>query len=293
MNRTPLWARLISPGLAPRPPPTIAAIEAVWCGSRNGRAREMPPSSSRPESEWIIEVSSASTAVSGGRMLGIRAASIDLPEPGEPTISRWCRPAAAISSARFARSWPLTSPRSRDSPVPFTSPGRAAASGAWPVKCRIVSISVAGAITSTALTQAASAPQAFGQISRRSSSAAAIAAGSAPITGISVPSSDNSPSATVSSTSSRGITSIAARSASAIGRSKCEPSLGRSAGDRLTVIFFAGSARFSVESAARTRSRASLTALSGRPTMEKPGIPAVSAHCTSTSRASTPSNATV
>jgi hypothetical protein len=29
MNSTPLCARLISPGLAPRPPPTMAAIEAV------------------------------------------------------------------------------------------------------------------------------------------------------------------------------------------------------------------------------------------------------------------------
>lgn len=29
MNSTPLWARLISPGFAPRPPPVIAAIDAV------------------------------------------------------------------------------------------------------------------------------------------------------------------------------------------------------------------------------------------------------------------------
>ena len=72
----------------PRPPPTIAAIEAVWCGVRNGRARLMPPSSSRPASEWIIEVSSASAGSSGGRMPGSRAASIDLPLPGGPTISR-------------------------------------------------------------------------------------------------------------------------------------------------------------------------------------------------------------
>ena len=45
--------------------------------------------------------------------------------------------------------------------------------------------------------------------------------------------------------------------------------------------------------AARTRSRASLTALSGRPTIPNDGSPALTEACTSTSRASTPSNATV
>ena len=46
-------------------------------------------------------------------MPGRRAASIDLPLPGGPTISRWWRPAAAISSARLAFSWPFTSAKSR------------------------------------------------------------------------------------------------------------------------------------------------------------------------------------
>ena len=106
-----MGAGLISPGLAPRPPPTIAAIEAVWCGVRKGRAREMPPSSRRPAREWIIEVSSASEGSRGGRMPGRRAASIDLPLPGGPTMRRWWRPAAAISRARF----------SLPSPGPLTS----------------------------------------------------------------------------------------------------------------------------------------------------------------------------
>ena len=51
-----------------------------------------------------------------------------------------------------------------------------------------------------------------------------------------------------------GMISSAASSASAIGRSKCEPSFGRSAGDRLTVIRLDGSAMASADSAARTRS---------------------------------------
>ena len=49
---------------------------------------------------------------SGGRMPGRQAASSDLPAPGGPLISRLCPPAAAISSARLATSWPLTCARS-------------------------------------------------------------------------------------------------------------------------------------------------------------------------------------
>src|ERR1700686_2913554 len=71
------------------------------------------------------------------------------------------------------------------------------------------------------------------------------------------------------------------------------PSLGRSAGARLTVIRLAGSARPEATSAARTRSLASLTALSGNPTMAKCSRPGATWTCTSTARASMPSNATV
>ena len=45
-------------------------------------------------------------------MPGRRRASIVLPVPGGPASSRLCPPAAAISSARRARSWPRTSARS-------------------------------------------------------------------------------------------------------------------------------------------------------------------------------------
>ena len=148
-------------------------------------------------------------------------------------------------------------------------------------------------MTWAAPTQAASGPQARGQSRMRSSSAAAMAAGKAPITATRVPSSDSSPRATVPSTASFGRMSSAASKAMAMGRSKCEPSLGRSAGDRLIVMRFDGRAMDMADSAARTRSRASDTALSGRPTMVKPGRPGETAHCTSTRRASTPSKATV
>jgi len=55
----------------------------------------------------------------------------------------------------------------------------------------------------------------------------------------------------------------------------------------------AGSARPEATSAARIRALASLTALSGNPTMAKCGKPGATCTCTSTARASMPSNATV
>ncbi len=66
---------------------------------------------------------------------------------------------------------------------------------------------------------------------------------------------------------------IAASSPSAIGRSKWLPSFNKSAGDRLTVIRRGGRARPMATSAARTRSRDSATALSGRPTTVNAGRP--------------------
>ena len=45
-------------------------------------------------------------------MVGIRLASIVLPEPGGPSIRILCPPAAATVSARLAISWPRTSAKS-------------------------------------------------------------------------------------------------------------------------------------------------------------------------------------
>ena len=55
-----------------------------------------------------------------------------------------------------------------------------------------------------------------------------------------------------------------------------------------SLIRFDGNAIAIELSALRTRSRASDTALSGRPTIENAGRPGETAHCTSTGRASTP-----
>jgi hypothetical protein len=60
-------------------PPTSAGIEAEWCGAQNGRRSVSAPSSISPATEAIIDTSSSSAGVSGGRMVGSRAAGIDLP----------------------------------------------------------------------------------------------------------------------------------------------------------------------------------------------------------------------
>ena len=238
--------------------------------------------------EWITDVSNASVADRGGKIPGRRAANMGFPEPGVPTIIKWCRPAAAISSVRFARSWPLTSMRSLELRVCVTSPGSEGSIGNWPVKWRTTSPKVAVAITWALPTHAASAPDSNGHNTLRFCSVAAIAVGRAPITGTSVPSRENSPKATWVSATSGGMISRAQRRATAMGRSKCYPTLGRFAGDRLIATRFEGIAIVILLRTVRTRSRASDTALSGSPTIEKAGRPAVTAHCTSTWRASIP-----
>ena len=109
----PGTARPGAPGSSPRawagclrrPAP---AAEIVWWGARNGRAVARPPEPS-PATLWIRVISSASSNDGGGRMPGSRRATIVLPAPGGPAISRLWPPAAAISSARFASACPRTS----------------------------------------------------------------------------------------------------------------------------------------------------------------------------------------
>ena len=51
-------------------------------------ARISPAVPKLPATEWIIETSNASAGSSSGNRPGKRWASIDLPAPGGPTISR-------------------------------------------------------------------------------------------------------------------------------------------------------------------------------------------------------------
>src|SRR5213594_3627917 len=115
-NSTPPWARLTSPGRGYEPPPINPASEIVWCGARNGRrATSDSPTGSTPATEWIFVVSSASSRLIFGRMVGSRRASIVFPDPGGPIIRMLCPPAAATSSARLACACPFTSAKSTSS----------------------------------------------------------------------------------------------------------------------------------------------------------------------------------
>ena len=81
----------------------------AWCGLRNGRRSVRRPSCRRPATLATMLTSRISAGSSGGSSPGRRAASIDLPAPGGPISRRLWLPAAAISSARLAVSWPLMS----------------------------------------------------------------------------------------------------------------------------------------------------------------------------------------
>ena len=100
-NSTPRWASEISPGRGLLPPPTNATPLAVWCGARYGSMPHVA-GENLPASDAITAVARASSSDNGGRMPGRRCASIDLPLPGGPIMSRLWAPAAAMVSARFA-----------------------------------------------------------------------------------------------------------------------------------------------------------------------------------------------
>ena len=124
---------------------------------------------------------------------------------------------------------------------------------------------------------------------RRAPSATA----NAPRTGRTRPSSASSPTAACSASRSAGSCREAASTASAIERSKPEPSLRRPAGARLTVIRFSGHSSWAEPIPLRTRCFASAQARSARPTIANPGRPPSMCASTSTRRGSRPTRAWV
>ena len=86
-------------------------------GPQTAQSDRPPPST--PATLWILVVSSASSRVIDGRMVGRRRASMVLPAPGGPMSSRLWAPAAATSSARLAAAWLRTSAKSHVVPPPL------------------------------------------------------------------------------------------------------------------------------------------------------------------------------
>ena len=228
-------------------------------------------------------------------MPATRRAIIVLPAPGGPISSRLCPPAAAISSARRARSCPRTSARSSASGARGAGGlGRAMTALEGSLSARTASASDDTPSTSRPDTIAASpAFDAGNRIADRPSRLAAAAIGSTPRVPWIDPSSDNSPRSTISGTCRRSMTPDAARMPSAIGRSNAAPALRTSAGARLTVIRCGGNSNPELRIALRTRSRLSRTLASGRPTIVNTGMPKDTSTSTCTGQASTPITAAV
>ncbi len=197
-----------------------------------------------------------------------------LPAPGGPPISREWPPAAAISSTRLAAGWPRIC--DRQGLCPASSPGGGGAvwrgSRMSPFRCAHSSVRLFTARVS-APARAASSPLPAGTTRVCPARAAARAPGRIAGTGLSAPDRASSPIHSMSFNSTRPSWPLASRMPTAIGRSKRPPSLGRSAGARLTVMRCCGMRKPPLISAERTRSLLSRTAVSGRPTMVKPGRP--------------------
>src|SRR3989344_9193894 len=106
-NKTPRWAKLISPGFGQVPPPTIAGAEVVWWGLLNGRLNERGEFFISPTELYILATSIASSKDILGNSSANALANNVLPEPGGPDIRMLWAPEAATIRALFAVSWPF------------------------------------------------------------------------------------------------------------------------------------------------------------------------------------------
>ena len=246
---------------------------------------------SRPATDQMDVASTASSNESAGSNPEKRRASMVFPAPGGPMKRALWPPAAATSSAHFAVCCPRTSARS--SAVAGAVSCGAVAGGRPPVPQNVsaASASVRAPYTRIPCTSAPSGAFCSGTIRPSNPRLrASSATGSTPRTANTSPESASSPT-TSGVRSGNGVSPAAARIPSAMARSKPTPSLRRSPGARLTVIFFCGSWYPVLRSAVRTRVRASLHAWSGKPTRWNPGSPSARSTCTSTRRAPAPAMA--
>ena len=208
------------------------------------------------------------------------------PAPGTPIKLRWCPPAAAISNACRARNAPRTSCKSGGSSGTGSgiNSGETGASLAFSSATRVFIFRIpkySNASTrcdtpiisipsiSEASATASEATITFLKPARR----AAKTWGRIPLTRYTRPSKPSSPQNTILAARFCTPAYREATTASAIGKSKPDPVLGNSAGERLTVNRV-GSKRRPVEAiAASTRDRDSLSEASGSPTSANAGNP--------------------
>ncbi len=218
----------------------------------------------------------------GGRIEGKWRANNVFPEPGGPTSSTLWPPAAAISKARLACSCPAMSLKSQL----LTVADRGCAGGVTvelsPSSARCSNERLPAATRESPCTNIASRMLASGTTNSNLAFFAKRAIGNAPGMGRIAPSSDSSPAKTRPTIADAFSCPEATKSPTAMGKSKPDPSLRKSAGAKLTVIRRIGISKPQFFIAARTRSRASRTAVSGKPTMSKAGSPSATSTSTST-----------
>ena len=167
--------------------------------------------------------------------------------------------------------------------------GAIGATGTVPSRCSTAARSDASGIASAPSAAASPAFSTATYARPTPASRALRTRGIAPRTGRIVPSSASSPRQ-MPSVSVRSWP-VARRIARAIARSNPAPSLRRSAGARFTVTRRSGNSKPALRIAARTRSRASWIAVSGRPTIVRCGSPLETSTSTVTSAVSRPQSA--
>ena len=295
-NSTPRCASVISPGIGRAPPPTSPCGEIVWCGARNGRsAASLPLPMPATLCTWVISSASSNVGrrqdpgqpprehrLAGAgradheqvvaarrrdleRALGVRLAA-DVGEVDRALGARGRRqrrldrvglpaPVEQVGEPRERRHSADGRPLRRAPPRARSSPERAAACS----------------------------PR-RGRPARRRAR---------PGSGGSRPTATARPPARSRRAPRPARARLPRAAPTAIARSKPGPALRTCAGARLTVIRCCGKPSSELSSAARTRSRDSRTARSGRPTRVNVGSPRRTSTSTVTSWLRMPSRAKV
>lgn len=271
----PKWASVISHGRAFGPPPRRLATLARGCTLANGRREEN--GSPIQATERIFATVRISSSETGGRIPANARQRSVFPDPGAHSRRTLCHHAAAISSARFARSWPEISEKSGMSKDFRASPPEAGSAGETDPFLRFSSVSTAlrrdstpyARIHGTIAASRASESGTTSSVIPHSANEAAWA--TMPPTLRTVPSSASSPNTATFEKSLSPSRHSSATMPSAMARSNHGHAFRISAGARLTVIRFEGNEYHELRTAVRTRSRLSCTAVSPRPTTENDG----------------------
>ena len=194
-------------------------------------------------------------------MVGIRFATMDFPVPALPHIKRPCLPAAATSAARRKTLWPQISLKSKGysglNVRLFIVSGTS-----WTISSKLFSDNTSCKwrrdLIPMICIPSTKAPSAIFDIGKRHLRKpicfAADTRTNTPLTGFTLPSSPSSPIKRESFNFSADNSSKAPKTAAAMGRSKAVPSFLLPAGDKLTVIFLAGSRKSEFFRAVLTRS---------------------------------------